>query len=68
MSLQLDLYISRLADLPPACQEALRSKIVVDYNKIMKSHNLRHLFDNVRGKDVSLLCFVKFVALVLFCC
>ena len=32
----------------------------------MKSNDFRHLCDNMCNKEVSLLCFVKFVALV-FC-
>ena len=42
LSLQLDLQIPRLDNLPPACQEALHNKIVIGYNKIMKSNNFRH--------------------------
>ena len=32
----------------------------------MKLNDFRHLCDNVYSKEVSLLCFVKFVALVFF--
>ena len=67
MSLQLDLQISRLDGLPPACPEALHNKILIDYNK-MKSNDFRHLCGNVCSKEVSLLYFVKFVGLVLFVC
>ena len=44
----------------------LHNKIIIDYNKTMKSNDFRHLCDNMCNKEVSLLCFVKFVALV-FC-
>ena len=64
----MDLQIPRLEDLPPVCQEALRNKIEIDYNKIMKSNDLRHLCDNVCSKEVYFLCFVEFLALVLFQC
>ena len=67
-SLKLDLQVPRLDDLP-ACQEALHNKFVIDYNKIMKSDGFRcRLCDNVCSKEVSLLCLVKFVALVLLWC
>ena len=36
------------------------------YNKTMKSNDFRHLCDNMCCKEVCILCFVKFVALVLF--
>ena len=49
-----------------ACQEALHNKIIIGYNKIMKSNDFRHLCDNVCSNEVSLLCFVKFAASVLF--
>ena len=66
LSLQLDLQIPILDDLCPACQEAFHDKIVIDYNKIMKSSGFRHLCDNLWSKKVTVLCFVKFVALVLY--
>ena len=50
------------------CQEALHDKIVSDYNKIMKLNDLSHVCDSVCSKEVSLLRFMKFVALVLFRC
>ena len=34
----------------------------------MKLNDFRHLCDNVCSKEVSLLCFVKFIALVSFRC
>ena len=54
-------------DFPATYQEALHYKIVIDYNKIMKSNDFRHLSDNGSIKEVSLLCFIKIV-LVLFRC
>ena len=54
LSLQLCLQIPRLDDLPPACQ-ALHNKIIIDYNKIIKSSDFRHLCDNVRSKEVTVL-------------
>ena len=32
----------------------------------MKSSEFRHLYDHVCSKEVSLLCFVKFIALVFY--
>ena len=55
-------------DFPATYQEALHYKIVIDYNKIMKSNDFRHLSDNGSSKEVSLLCFIKIVVLVLFRC
>ena len=70
LSLQIDLQIqrSRLDDLPKAGHKTFFNKIVRDYDKIMKSSDLKHLCDNVYSKEVSLLCNQKFVALVLFRC
>ena len=64
--LQLDLQILRVEDLPPVWQEPLFNKIVIDDNKITKSNDFRRLCYNVCGKEVTRLCFLKFVALVLF--
>ena len=50
----------------PVCQEVLDNKVVIGCNKIMKPNGFRHFSDYVCSKKVSLLCFVKFVALVLF--
>ena len=38
----------------------------IKFNKIIKSSDFRHLCDNVCSKEVFLLCFTKFFALVLF--
>ena len=55
LSQELDLQIPRLDDLPPACEEVLHNKIVIDFNNIMKSNEFRHLCYNVYSKEVSLL-------------
>ena len=68
LSQELDLQIPRLDDLPPACEEVLHNKIVIDFNNKMKSNEFKHLCYNVYSKEVSLLCFVKFMALVLLRC
>ena len=60
----MNLQITRLDDQTLACQKALHNEIVIGYNKIMKSNHFRHLFDNVCCKEVYLLSFVKFLALV----
>ena len=36
----MDLQITRLDDQTPACQEALHNKIIIDYNKILKSKGI----------------------------
>ena len=64
----MDLQITRLDDQTPACQEALHNKIIIDYNKILKSNDFRHLYDNICCKEVYLPSFVKFLALLLFQC
>ena len=56
LSLQLDLQNPELDDLPPTYQEGLDNKVVIDYSKIIKANDFRHLCDNVRSKEVSLLC------------
>ena len=54
--------------LPTAGHKTFFNKIVREYDKIMKSSDLKHLCDNVYSKEVSLPCIQKFVALVLFRC
>ena len=72
LSLQFDLKIPGLASLFHQfflfCQEALHNKIVIDYNRIVKPNDFRHLCNNVWSREVCLLCFVKFVTLVLYRC
>ena len=68
LSMQLDLQIPRLDDLSPACQWPFQNKIIIDYNKIMKSNDFRHLCEDLCSIEISLHCLVKFIVLVFFRC